>query len=114
MKPTEKDITKWCEALRSGKYSQTKGTLQDHKGYCCLGVACEIFIPKEKQRIEDDSLWGAFPAYQPNVPNWLSKISGAFYSKTEMRLWQMNDDYDFTFDEIADVLELVYIHKALD
>lgn len=36
--------TKWIQALRSGKYEQTKGTLhvQDN-GYCCLGVLCDVF-----------------------------------------------------------------------
>jgi hypothetical protein len=29
-------------ALRSGKYAQTKNTLRDEQGFCCLGVACDI------------------------------------------------------------------------
>ena len=33
---------KWAEALESGLYPQSKGTLRDDKGYCCLGVACEV------------------------------------------------------------------------
>ena len=48
MKPPIKDLKKWIAALRSGKYSQTKEYLQDSRGYCCLGVACEILIPKKK------------------------------------------------------------------
>ena len=31
------------EALESGKYKQTTGSLADDKGYCCLGVACEVY-----------------------------------------------------------------------
>lgn len=41
---------KWVEALRSGKYQQTTGALHRvreseglPKGYCCLGVACDLF-----------------------------------------------------------------------
>jgi hypothetical protein len=32
------------EALRSGKYVQTRGKLRENNGeaFCCLGVACEI------------------------------------------------------------------------
>ena len=37
----------WCEALESGKYSQTQKHLCNKNGYCCLGVACEIFIEHE-------------------------------------------------------------------
>jgi len=34
---------KWIEALKSGKYKQTKGTLKNEQGYCCLGVLCAIY-----------------------------------------------------------------------
>lgn len=36
---------KWLEALRSGKYPQTKHRLKTSEGYCCLGVLCEIVKP---------------------------------------------------------------------
>jgi hypothetical protein len=35
------NLRKWVEALESGRYKQTTGSL--HKiGYCCLGVWCQI------------------------------------------------------------------------
>lgn len=38
---------KWLEALRSGKYKQGKGVLQNDKGeFCCLGVLCDL-MPEE-------------------------------------------------------------------
>lgn len=38
----------WLEALRSGKFKQTKGKLRSRNGaYCCLGVACEVLeVPR--------------------------------------------------------------------
>lgn len=36
---------KWIAALRSGDYQQTQETLRDSKGFCCLGVACDVFDP---------------------------------------------------------------------
>lgn len=33
---------KWIEALRSGKYKQTRQILRDGNGHCCLGVLCEV------------------------------------------------------------------------
>lgn len=33
---------KWVAALRSGEYQQTRQALYDGKGFCCLGVLCEI------------------------------------------------------------------------
>src|SRR4051812_2834892 len=35
---------KWVEALRSGRFKQTRGVLTNDEGYCCLGVACQLFI----------------------------------------------------------------------
>jgi hypothetical protein len=33
---------KWIEALRSGNYEQTTGSLREGNRYCCLGVLCAI------------------------------------------------------------------------
>lgn len=125
-------ITKWANALRSGKYKQTKHTLQDVKGYCCLGVACDLFIPNPRIGSIDGYLYGSHPIAQPNAPKWLHDINEDFFIRTGMLLSQLNDDgisvmtigngTDFeytkinslTFDEIADLLEAVYIHKFLD
>lgn len=37
---------KWIAALRSGKFKQGMGWLEDDGKYCCLGVACRIAHPK--------------------------------------------------------------------
>ena len=44
---------KWVEALRSGKYKQTKGELKNGQGFCCLGVACEIGLTKRRYNGDD-------------------------------------------------------------
>lgn len=53
---------RWLEALRSGRYLQTKGRLhrtedgaQNCAGYCCLGVLCDLMSVPEQQVTE---LWG--------------------------------------------------------
>ena len=33
---------KWVAALRSGEYTQTKESLNNCRGFCCLGVLCDI------------------------------------------------------------------------
>ena len=44
------DVKKWVKALRSGEYEQGEGNLckeDEISGeceYCCLGVACDIFV----------------------------------------------------------------------
>jgi hypothetical protein len=34
----------WVKALRSGEYEQTMGCLRDNVGFCCLGVACDVYL----------------------------------------------------------------------
>ncbi len=36
--------TRWVEDLRSGKYRQIRHYLRTDAGYCCLGIACEIYM----------------------------------------------------------------------
>ena len=31
-----------ADALESGKYQQTRSHLRDARGFCCLGVACDV------------------------------------------------------------------------
>jgi hypothetical protein len=118
--PTPKQAQRWANALRSGKYKQITGRLQGSNGYCCLGVGCEVFIPKDKQlRTESLSsiriLIGGLPSAssQPGAPKWLRAVDGDFYNKTDEHLHTLNDE-GYSFDEIADLIELVYVHKALD
>ncbi len=48
--PLNKNAKVWVEALRSGEYPQTTGRLKrdtdalhTKAGYCCLGVACDLY-----------------------------------------------------------------------
>lgn len=122
MKPKKKDIKKWCAALRSGKYQQGKGQLQTKDGYCCLGVACDVFIPENKRDEIFGLITGDTPEDQDLAPAWLKKIEENFNDLAEEWISEMNDIgvyldgvrlAPFTFDEIADVLEAVYIHEVL-
>lgn len=114
MTPNKKNITKWINALRSGKYKQTRATLQDAGGYCCMGVACDVFIkPKQRGLDEDKYLYGSYPGSQNNAPHWLKLINGDFADLSGKDLADLNDSESFTFDEIADLLQLVYIEEAL-
>ena len=39
----------WCAALESGDYQQAHMGLRDDRGFCCLGVACDVFFRKTGQ-----------------------------------------------------------------
>lgn len=132
---TEKDkkqFLKWITALRSGKYNQSSGTLQDANGFCCLGLGCVITTAKNKLDYNLFSstkfISGWLPNSQDNAPSWLKIINDDFEFKAKSKFFSpdisnyparlslsmLNDEHGFTFDEIADMLELVYIHGAFD
>jgi hypothetical protein len=43
----------WVKALRSGDYEQTTGDLRNGTGFCCLGVACDLYA-----NTEGEGAWG--------------------------------------------------------
>lgn len=116
LKPDKAQIRKWIKALRSGKYNQTTGSLQDDSGYCCLGVACVTLIPKKNLKLEsfkgDNMLQGTNSKDQPNAPEWLKNIQEKWRLKfgDEYSPMGLNDTAKYTFDEIADCLELEYVY----
>ncbi len=117
MRINKKQFNKWIEALDSGEYKQTKGVLQDKKGFCCLGVGCVVLIPKIKLKKDGEGfITGAMPDDQKASPIWLQDINLDFNERAEghSQLTELNDDKQFTFTEIATMLELVYIHKAFN
>lgn len=110
---------KWVQALRSGQYrQQTNEKLRDDEGFCCLGVLCDLYVQQhpdvEWEQDEDgrytvlnggDSLQGG-ETLPPEVMQWagLAEESGwlryGFPSLTTL-----NDDYQYTFEQIADEIE---------
>jgi len=120
-----KQFDKWIRALKSGRYKQTIGTLQDEMGYCCLGVACKVLIPKDKLIIREDSLGrkfmvGNLPSDQKYAPKWLKSVTNVdieYKGKClSEELTSLNDDMKFSFKEIAKALEETFPkrkHKKL-
>lgn len=114
-RPTKEQAQKFADVLRSGDFKQGRGLLQTRRGHCCLGVACRIFIPAGKLKLDSaDRLYGFLPTTQPNSPQWLHDLDEHVKRKIGISLVDLNDDKRYSFDQIADVIELVYVHKALD
>lgn len=44
--------TRWITALRSGKYKQGAGYLNENDCFCCLGVLCDVV--KDELQIDWD------------------------------------------------------------
>lgn len=124
----------WVAALRSGDYDQTSRYLHTDSGYCCLGVACEVYREKT-----GDGAWNSDPASQGKgrrvhtfevggeiaesvlpmiVIDWLGLYSSegalgnrhVFFEGTDNRavlytLTGLNDTAEMTFEQIADAIE---------
>ena len=73
------DVKKWVEALRSGDYQQAKGILckeDEISGdfyYCCLGVACDIFVEGDWVQHEGWDVWGIDPYEEFVIPSHVDK-----------------------------------------
>lgn len=127
-KYSKKDIEKWVLELRSGKYEQGREALNEDNSYCCLGVACKVFIEMDKLEINNrGNIRYSMPVEQSHSPTWLKLINEDFQSKTGLTLVGLNDgirldkaldnglehETRFTFNEIADLLEAVYVLEVL-
>lgn len=115
---------KWVEALRSGKYKQTRGVLRRRGGsYCCLGVLCEI---AREEGIVDrrwESRYKEYVYFNPvfppdsnscDLPEAVVRWSGLDSSDPEVdiprgidkqTLASLNDELKYSFSKIADVIE---------
>lgn len=110
---------KWVDALRSGEFKQTKGCLQDADGYCCLGVACDLYskvhnISWASGLLDRKNFLDASQYLPSVVVAWLGlkDFSGSVFNRKEdgsveckVCLLDLNDRKNFTFEEIAKVIE---------
>lgn len=98
---------KWVEALRSDRFTQTKRFLRTKEGFCCLGVACELYREENGGEWTDAYTGIAFESSVKTLPDkvkdWLHLRSdnGSFRQGC---LSQQNDQ-GMTFAEIADLIE---------
>lgn len=94
---------KWVSALRSGEYNQTRRTLRDDVGFCCLGVLCDV---TSKASWEEDNQWRFDDELSDNeLPTAFRKRIG-MSGGDESHLVVMNDDKGASFSEIADYIEV--------
>lgn len=114
--PVNENAKAWVAALRSGEYQQTRRALGDVHGYCCLGVACELYIKAGNKLSRKES-----PLYSDRdgpyvvrynghsdvlprvVQDWLG-LSSPYGVYNNNNLAALNDRR-ISFDEIARIIE---------
>lgn len=112
MKPTEAEIallTKWVEALESGKYKQGRGQLNASEGFCCVGVLCDVVDPTKWVDSED---WKG-KEYEGDalcVPESVARLLPVITTRMDWPwLYGRNDEKKQTFPEIAAYLRETYL-----
>lgn len=115
---------RWVDALRSGKYGQCRGRLRQGDGYCCLGVACDVFkgdLGVDWENVREENIVSPEPPYfffmgrSADLPPGLVEILGLVspmgeakpvsgVDAPELALSSLNDN-GCSFDEIADRIE---------
>lgn len=111
--------TRWLEALRSGKFKQGFGQLEDEVGFCCLGVLQVVVDGKVEREDGDNALalpspeWcrrhrfsldaNSIPVTDPELPS-LGKVVNNPYRFVTCA--HANDSMRLTFTQIADAIEV--------
>lgn len=113
LKP-EEARAKWVESLRSGEYRQGTHSLRDNVGgFCCLGVACDLFRKEEGvgEWDEDRNFYtgservhGVLPCL---VRDWLGlrEEMGHYGQAGSGTALYIDNDRGKSFAEIADIIE---------
>jgi len=103
-------LIEWVEALRSDKYRQTKRGLYDVAtgGFCCLGVYASAVDHTPLHKIRGGYLGGTTKSdfeerFARNNP---ATIQNAFA--------ELNDSGSFTFNDIADIIEAIFLAPVND
>jgi hypothetical protein len=121
MNPLQRmNIEEWIGALRGGSYRQTSHALHRGDSFCALGVLADIQgVDWEETRKEYSEPRGLVPLYgfraNCNLPEeivWDGTIPVTLWQAWTglPRVWaeqvaDMNDDRDYTFEDIADSLK---------
>lgn len=123
-KQNKENVRKWVDALRSGEYAQTRNALairarNGETHHCCLGVACAVAgIEAEPATYPWGSPSNAFKfdgsdAVLPgSAQRWLGIGKGnptvrvvTDKGAADRSLAGLNDSEQWTFDQIADLIE---------
>jgi hypothetical protein len=102
---------RWVEALRSGKYQQGRAALNANGKFCCLGVLCDLY-PSVKWHNYSQPGWkclrneyGDSIAAMP--PDEVEAWAGLNTYATS-RLANLNDNLNYRFVDIANIIEREY------
>ena len=104
--------TQWLDALRSGKYQQTRGRLHDYTGFCCLGVLCDLYLKEINSEWEHYPLEHSYRLFDESctlpkeVVDWAGlQDTNPFIPSKKVDIASINDEGESSFCDIADIIE---------
>ncbi len=103
----------WLTALRSGTYNQTKSTLANAEGHCCLGVLCDVAIKNGldisvEVNQDGEFIYDGETNYLPeSIQLWadISENPSVTRDDGNEDFLSILNDYHLNFNEIADLIE---------
>lgn len=118
-KPIKARLRRWVKALRSSEYRQARRALKVRNiGFCCLGVACDLYVKEtEKLAWDDSGLSSEIDNEKGMLPDcirdWFgleSRDPRLSYDDmhNRVRASLLNDESKFSFAQIADAIEQTY------
>lgn len=120
---------KWIAALRSGEYKQAHTQLKHGDNFCCLGVLTDLYLKEHNKEWETEEDYPDEPGDEFIAPS----DSDSFLAYNELpadavmewaelktlvsptrgeEYYIINDEYNLTFNEIADIIEEDYKNEA--
>lgn len=105
--------TRWVEALRSGDYIQSERRLRGDRGFCCLGVLCDLASKEDVGEWVNDGngCWSFQIDGRSSIsvlPQPVMEWSGlASFNPTirSRKLSEWNDNQGANFKILADMIE---------
>ncbi len=113
MEPNKENMTKWVEALESGKFPQARQTYgvgrfdakDDRSGFCCLHVALALATGTEDK---ESSAEGRLPHPSHGLMRPIRDWLGININQSH-EFVRMNDEEGKTFPEIATYIRGTYL-----
>lgn len=93
----------WLAALRSGNFKQGRNCLRQNGRHCCLGVLCET-IKNDKFTWDRDSFGNDQVSDDCELIEEIADLVGLQPEEEEF-LIMLNDDNEYSFEQIADYIE---------
>jgi hypothetical protein len=101
-------VHRWTAALRGGEFRQASGRLRTGDAWCCLGVACHTYEPRDWRLVGDRWSYQGEPVELPREvadAYRLRSTVGRYGLHLDARSLALDNDEGRSFAELADLID---------